>query len=127
MKTGMQQCEEEVQKLRDQIAFIERAYDVICNQYGIPDHIVTRYMSIGGTGIWVQFSSCPHDIAMQIMKCLRAGRWNRKVSSDGVSIDYEARVNGIKVIIYSCDPPQSCRIETVTEIKEVTTRKLVCV
>lgn len=49
---------------------------------------------------WLQFSNCSREQTLEIMRCLSAGKWARKISSGGATfIDYEGTVNGVLVII----------------------------
>lgn len=79
---------------------------------------------------WLQISDCTHEEAAEVMRCLAAGKWERKVSSGSNSkIDYETKIDGVRVFIYCAQPPSSCRIET-EEIEvpahRKTITKLVC-
>lgn len=82
---------------------------------------------------WVQLCNLDRE---QVSDCMRAlssenpiGKWNRKSSHEGGMIDYEATINGIRVLIYAAPPPGSCRVvEEIVHVPahDVTTRRVLC-
>jgi len=51
-----------------------------------------------------------HEEALQVMKALNAGRWERKESGVGGKLDYIATIDGWTVRLWAAGPPDTCRV-----------------
>lgn len=60
--------------------------------------------------ISLDFDNLSHPDALRVMHALRAGRWERKEGGQEGTLDYVATINGVRVRLWSAQPPDSCRI-----------------
>ena len=125
MSTAIEQRDEELflALTRGPRQVIETAKRALPKLMLLPHELQER---ASATEDWIQFSCCSREETLEIIRVL-GGKWDKEVSQYGDSVDYEREIDGLRYLIHAAPPPSSCRIETVTEVKEVTTRKLVCV
>lgn len=59
-------------------------------------------------GEYFDFDYLTHPQTIHLIGCL-GGKWEKTLSSGG-TINYETMLNGVRVRVYSGEPPPSCRV-----------------
>lgn len=115
---------DERQKMQDRLRGLEI---LAAFMQRVPDCLIPKCREFN---CGLEMNNLTRDEVIIATRELNGGKWTKKPNSyDALALDYETRIDGIRVRLWAAAPPGTCRIieeKFTIPASETTVRRLIC-